>query len=160
MFGPERSHSWHVKVGVTSAARKAVDQRQEPMRPGCAEKSFLSSEITSRLGRNALHELTQHHMAQIKEVGDSQPLSKSPVASPSSTHKQGTVQMVGDHLPLSRTSVQSPSANPRGGKIDLVGDKVGMSRTPQKGLGSAANIPMSARAVQQSNTVATRGRKK
>ena len=95
-------------------------------------------------------------MAQIKEVGTSQPMPKKPQPSPSSDPKSGQVQYVGDRLPLSRTSVQSPSANPRSGQIHEVGDSVSMSRSPVKGLGSAASIPMSERAVKQSDVPATR----
>lgn len=93
-------------------------------------------------------------MASIKEVGTSQPMPKKPQPSPSSDPRGGTVQRVGDSLPLSRTPVQSPSANPPSGKIELVGDSLGMSRTPNKGWGSAAPMPMSERAVKQSDTAA------
>lgn len=95
-------------------------------------------------------------MARIEEVGTSQPLSKRPQPSPSSDPRSGQVQFVGDHLPLNRTPVQSPSANPPSGKIQQVGDSVKLSYTPVKGLGSAASIPMSERAVKQSDTAVTK----
>lgn len=95
-------------------------------------------------------------MASIKEVGDSQPMSRKPQPSPSSDPRSGQVQLVGDHLPMSRTPVQSPSSNPPSGKIELVGDKVSLNNSPHKGWGSAAPMPMSQRAVKQSDTVMPR----
>lgn len=99
-------------------------------------------------------------MAKIEQVGDSQPLGKSPVSTPTATRKMGEVQLVGDHKDLNRTPITSPSANPKGGKIQQVGDSVSLSRGPVKGWGSAANLPMSDRAIAQSNTAATKGNKK
>jgi hypothetical protein len=97
---------------------------------------------------------------QYQIVGDEQKLSHKPVSSPSANPKSGQSQLVGDSVSLSRTPVQSPSANPRSGQFDLVGDTVSLNRTPVKGWGSAANLPMSERAIQQSNTAAGKGGKK
>lgn len=100
------------------------------------------------------------NMSTIKTVGDSQPLSKSTVSTPTATRKMGTVQLVGDSQKLNRTPIASPSSNPKSGKVQQVGDSVSLNRGAVKGWGSAANLPMSDRAVAQSNTAATKGRKK
>jgi hypothetical protein len=98
-------------------------------------------------------------MASIKEIGDSVGMSHKPQPSPSSDPKSGMVQRVGDSLPLNRTPIQSPSSNPPSGKVQMVGDAVSLSRAPIKGLGSAAKIPMSERAVKQSDVAVVRKRK-
>jgi hypothetical protein len=91
-------------------------------------------------------------MADKQLTGDQQKLGRSPVASPSANPKGGTMQTTGDRAPLSMAPVASPSANPSGGTIQAVGDKTPLNRTPVKGWGSAANLPMSQRAIAQSKT--------
>lgn len=95
-------------------------------------------------------------MARIEEIGDSLPMSKRPEPSLQQKVRGGEAQLVGDSLPMSRTPVQSPSANPPSGKIEVVGDRIPMSSAANKGWGSAANMPMSERAVKQSDTVKPR----
>lgn len=85
-------------------------------------------------------------------VGDKQQMSTSPVGSPSADPKGGQYQNVGDAVVLNRTAITSPSANPSGGEYQMVGEKTDLNKTPIKGWGSAASLPMSKRAIDQSKT--------
>lgn len=91
-------------------------------------------------------------MASYEIVGDQKTLGKSPVASPSANPSDGQKQIIGEEASLSRTPVASPSANPSGGEKQIVGEQCPLNRTPVKGWGSAANLPMSQRSIDQSKT--------
>lgn len=85
--------------------------------------------------------------------GEKVELGKKPVSSPSANPRSGEFQTGGSEtVQMSRTPVQSPSANPKSGEFQLQGEKVELNRTPQKGWGSAGNLPMSERSIQQSKT--------
>lgn len=89
-------------------------------------------------------------MAEKKIVGTEQPLSKSPVSSPSADPASGQFQVVGTEVPLSRNPIASPSSNPSSGEFQAMGCQAPLNRNPVKGWGSAANLPMSERSVAQS----------
>lgn len=90
-------------------------------------------------------------MGKYESQATTQPLGKTPTATPSSNPKGGQYQEVGDQVKLNRTPVQSPSSNPKGGHYQEVGDQVKLNRMPIKGWGNAEKLPMSARAIEQSN---------
>ena len=89
-------------------------------------------------------------MAEYQISGDKKEVSKTPVASPSANPKGGEYQITGDTVTVGRTPIPSPSANPKSGEFQKVGDSVGLNKTPVKGWGSAANLPMSQRSIDQS----------
>lgn len=93
-------------------------------------------------------------MGEFQTTGDKQPLNKTPIASPSADPRSGTFETTGDRQAMSQTPVQSPSANPKGGTYETSGEKVPLNRTPVKGIGSAGNLPMSERSIDQSKTAA------
>ena len=95
-------------------------------------------------------------------LGDEIPLnSRSPIASPSSDPRSGTFQLQGDKVRMSQKPIQSPSSNPRSGSFEYESTCVPLSRTPQKGWGSAYNLAMSQRAIDQSkNSVVGGGKRK
>lgn len=83
-------------------------------------------------------------------VGDSKPMGRKPVATPSQSAPQGQTQIVGDAAPLSRTPVPFQNFGAKSGHQQLVGDSAPLNRTPVKGWGSAANLPMSDRTHEAS----------
>ena len=83
-------------------------------------------------------------------VGESKALGKSPVSSPSANPSSGATEMVGEEVKLGTAPVPSPSASPKSGSFEMVGTGCSLNRTPVKGWGSAANLPMSQRSVDQS----------
>jgi hypothetical protein len=89
-------------------------------------------------------------MGKYEMVGEQKSLGKNPVSSPSADPPGGQSQMTGEEVTLGTNPVPSPSASPSSGAFDTVGEKCSLNRTPVKGWGSAANIPMSQRSVQQS----------
>lgn len=89
-------------------------------------------------------------MAERQIIGDTLPLGKKPISSPSANPAGGSFQIVGDEIRLGKTPVPSPSANPSEGQRQIIGDGVTLSRTPVKGWGNAASLPMSERAIAQS----------
>jgi hypothetical protein len=84
-------------------------------------------------------------MAKIDVVGTEQPLSHSPVSSPSTPPHSGAFQLVGEEVPLNRTPIPSPSTPPHKGEMQIVGETLKLDHTPSKGWGDAANLPMSER---------------
>lgn len=89
---------------------------------------------------------------QYEIVGEQQKMGTSPVESPSANPSSGEFQKVGEEAQLSKTATTSPSANPSNGEFQTVGETVTLGRTPIKGWGSAASLPMSKRAIEQSKT--------
>lgn len=82
-------------------------------------------------------------MAEVKTIGDSQPLGKSPVTPPTNGGSAPNAQIIGDRLPLGTAPVLPPfhraTAN---GQVQQVGDSLPMSNTPQKPW-SQAKLPES-----------------
>jgi hypothetical protein len=99
-------------------------------------------------------------MPKYQITGDEIKLGKGPNGTPSSDPRSGQFQLIGDNTSMSKKSIQSPSANPPSGQFQIVGDETRMARTPVKGWGNAANLTMSHRAIEQSKTAASGGRKK
>ena len=92
-------------------------------------------------------------MPQADTTGDSTTLGKSPSSQvPSGRGGLGKADAIGENINLSRTP--TPFAFPLGtdGRVESVAEKVALGTTPIHGLGSAANIPMSERALDQSKT--------
>ena len=102
-------------------------------------------------------------MPKFDLVGDSQPMNKGK-AQPTPDKlmpRSGMFELVGDVESMNHNkTIQSPSANPPCGQFQIVGDSTPMSRNPLKGWGDAAKLTMSDRAVEQSKTVATGGKKR
>ena len=99
-------------------------------------------------------------MPEVQTTGDTKALPKNPQSEvPSGRVSGGQTQIIGDQIKLSRTPVSSA---PKLGldsamlsmsapsRVDSTSETVTLGTTPIKGLGSAANIPMSERAVKQS----------
>jgi len=83
-------------------------------------------------------------------VGDSKPMGRKPVATPSQSSPQGHTQIVGDAAPLSRTPVPFQHYGPKSGHQQLVGDAAPLNHTPAKGWNSTAHLPMSERSHEKS----------
>lgn len=80
------------------------------------------------------------------------PLGSKPVSTPSSTAKGGELQSSSTVAPLGRMPVPSPSADPKEGERQSSATQAPLNRTPVKGWGSAGDLPMSERSVDQSKT--------
>ena len=89
-------------------------------------------------------------MADFQLIGDKEKLSKGPrKEEPLNTKSAGAFQFVGDSVPMSKTPVPLQMSKTSMGSFQMVGEKVSMSDTPHKGWDSAST-PLSQRAVFQS----------
>ncbi len=91
-------------------------------------------------------------MPEVQKTGSSSAnLSMSPQPQPPSGKVAGgEVQAVGSSIPLSTNPVSSAPKLAADGRVQAIGSSVELGSEPIKGLGSAAQIPMSQRAVEQS----------
>jgi len=90
-------------------------------------------------------------MPEVQTTGDTKALPKNPQSEvPSGRVSGGQTQIIGDQIKLSRTPVSSAPKLGLDSRVDSTSETVTLGTTPIKGLGSAANIPMSERAVKQS----------
>lgn len=90
-------------------------------------------------------------MPEVQKVGDSQALSNTPQPQPPSGKVQGgQVQVIGERINLTTNPVSNAPALGKDNRVQTIGGSVNLGTTPIKGLGSAAQIPMSKRAVEQS----------
>lgn len=99
-------------------------------------------------------------MAKIEIVGTEQALSHTPISSPSTPAHKGEIRMVGESVKLNFQPIPSPSTPPSSAKVNQIGTSVPLDRTPQKGWGSAADLPMSERAVAQSKVSGKKDKKR
>ena len=92
-------------------------------------------------------------MPEVQKTGDEKSLGmKSSSQVPSGRGGLGKAGAIGESINLSHTP--TPFAFPLGtdGRVESVAETVTLGTTPIHGLGSAATIPMSERAVDQSKT--------
>lgn len=89
-------------------------------------------------------------MAKFQIIGDKETLKSGPKnVVPTNTKSAGSFQFVGDSVPMSKTPVPLQMSSSSAGTFQMVGDKVNMSATPHKGWASAST-PLSDRATFQS----------
>ena len=89
-------------------------------------------------------------MAKFELIGDKENLKSGPKSVQATfTKGPGMFEMVGDSVPMSKTPVSLQMSEKSKGSFQMVGDKVSMSSTPHKGWDSAST-PLSDRAIFQS----------
>ena len=99
-------------------------------------------------------------MAMFQLIGDKERLSKGPKKEePLNTKSAGSFQFVGDSVPMSKTPVPLQMHESSKGTFQMIGDKVNMSDTPHKGWASAST-PVSDRTNFQSKVSPSGGGKK
>lgn len=90
-------------------------------------------------------------MAEVQSTGDTKKLGMNPVPQPPSGRgKGGQTQIIGSSITLSRNPVDAAPSLAIDGRVSTTGEKVTLNTNPIKGLGSAASLPMSKRAEEQS----------